>query len=279
MDYRTVITDLIPYIIKASLEIKKIYRESFDVTIKSDGSPLTKADLISNEIIVSGIRHLYPEYSILSEEMADDRSRLENDKGVFIIDPLDGTQEYVEHIDEFCVSIALAVDNEIVCGMVSVPTKDLIYYASSGHGSYRVSFDDCNDFRYGIGERIHVSRRRKNLIMLLSRSHLEKENDEILSRNAGRIKEYLEVGSCLKGCMIAEGSADVHYKLSPGTKEWDTAGIQIIVTEAGGIFEKPNGEVIKANREDFRNTDGYMILNSRDSRLFIPGQAEHHSAR
>ncbi len=266
------IHNMVDAALMASDEIMRIYdNEKFDIEIKSDNSPVTTADNASNKVLVSYFREKYPEYSILSEESEDDRTRLTNNAGVFIIDPLDGTKEFISHNGEFCVSIGFSHSHRVVGGVIAVPAKKIIYYAYEGLGSYKISFDEAHDFSFGSGKKLHVSERdginNGKLIVVASRSHMDKETELLLEANSERIGDVISLGSCLKGCMIAEGLADVHYRYGAFTKEWDTAAMQIICEEAGAVFTEHSFKPLPANREDPYNRVGFMILNKPESAL------------
>lgn len=267
------IFDMIEGGIAASERIMDIYSGEFKIAIKDDASPITTADRASNDMLVSYFREKYPEYSILSEEEEDSRERLDNNAGVFIIDPLDGTKEFINRNGEFCVSIGFAASHRVIGGVIAVPAKRLIYYAFENMGAYKITFEDFGEgFRYGCGKRLHVSCRtgltdNDKLIIVASRSHMDAETEKLIAENKDRIGEFLSVGSCLKGCMIAEGLADVHYRYGGFMKEWDTAAMQIICEEAGAIFAEHDGKPIRANREDPYNRNGFMILNRAESAL------------
>lgn len=268
--------------ILASAKIMEIYDGKYDVSFKEDASPLTTADLASNEVLTTYFRETYPEYSLLTEEetSAVDRhgipERLSNHAGVFIIDPLDGTKEFIHRNGEFCVSIGFATHNRVYAGVIAVPAKRLLYYAAEGHGAYKITFDDHPDDIFAPAHRIHVSTRtgtteNDKLILTASRSHGDKQTEALLDLNANRIAETITAGSCLKGCLIAEGLADVHYRFGSFMKEWDTAAMQIICEEAGGIYTDAEGKKVPANRADPINHGGFIILNSKASALTMPG--------
>lgn len=262
------IGDMIKAGLLASDEIMRIYEKAeYEVELKSDNSPVTSADEASNRVLVNFFREKYPEYSILSEESEDDKTRLTNNAGVFIIDPLDGTKEFINRNGEFCVSIGFSHSHRVVGGVIAVPAKRLFYYAYEGMGAYKISFDEAEDFTFGMGKRLHVSDRSEKLVMVASRSHLDKETEALVDANRDRIGEFISVGSCLKGCMIAEGLADVHYRYGAFMKEWDTAAMQIICEEAGAVFAEHDFTPIRANREDPYNRHGFMILNKVSSAM------------
>ena len=269
----SLIDNMIRGAINASEKIMEIYNGEYKVAIKDDDSPITTADRKSNEVLIEHFTSLYPEYSILSEEAEDDKSRLTNNAGVFIIDPLDGTKEFINRNGEFCVSIGFAASHKVVGGVIAVPAQRLIYYAFEGMGAYKITFDEyLSKFSFGDGKKLHVSSRtgrseEDKLIIVASRSHMDSETEKLIEANRSRIGEFLSVGSCLKGCMIAEGLADVHYRFGGFMKEWDTAAMQIICEEAGAVFAEHDGTPLRANREDPYNRRGFMILNKVESAL------------
>ncbi|MGN1347170.1 MAG: adenylyl-sulfate kinase [Eubacteriales bacterium] len=267
----------------ASAKIMEIYNGTYDVSFKEDSSPLTTADTASNEILTTYFRKSYPEYSILTEEEASAADvhgipeRLSNNAGVFIIDPLDGTKEFLHRNGEFCVSIGFATRHRIFAGVIAVPAKRLLYYAAEGHGSYKVTFDTIPENVFDSAGRIHVSNRTgttgeasDKLIVTASRSHGDRLTEELLTLNADRIGEVVTAGSCLKGCLIAEGAADVHYRFGSFMKEWDTSAMQILCEEAGGLYTDAEGNRVPANRADPLNHGGFVILNSPKSALKLP---------
>ena len=243
---------------KAGKKIMEFYHDGFDVDIKGDDSPVTSADYASNKIIIGGLKEKYPDYAILSEEIADDFSRLDKDY-VWIIDPLDGTQDFVDHNVGFAVNIALAYKHEVVVGVVYVPVTGDLYYASKGQGSFR-----CHD---GICEQIHVNDKTEDLTCLVSIHFFMDSEKEQIEKHADKIKQYYPAGASIKACLIAEGKAEISYRFSSNTKEWDTAAPQIILEEAGGLLLKPDGNPITYNRKDVRNLEGYVLMNRKENFL------------
>ncbi|GAW94031.1 3'(2'),5'-bisphosphate nucleotidase CysQ [Calderihabitans maritimus] len=241
--------------IEAGRAIMEIYNQDFEVEWKTDLSPLTAADKKSNEIIVSRLLEAFPQYAVLSEETKDDKSRLAND-WCWIIDPLDGTKEFIKRNGEFTVNIALAYKQKVVLGVIYVPAKGELYYAARGNGAYYQ--------KDGSVKRLQVSQRRKNPRLVMSRSHASDRLRELIEKN--NISEVKEAGSSLKGCMIAKGEAEIYYRLNP-TMEWDTAAMHCIVEEAGGIFEQLDGTEMFYNRENSLNDKGFYILNTKENKL------------
>lgn len=243
----------------AGQAIMQVYEsEDFGIEAKADDSPLTQADKAANRIIVDMLRSEFPDHAILSEEEKDDLSRLDNDL-CFVVDPLDGTKEFIKRNGQFTVNIALSYKHRIVMGVIYVPVTKEMYYAAQDHGSF-MEVD-------GRVSEIHVSAERKDksqLNMVMSNSHGAAEMDALIEKYG--ITKYVKVGSSLKGCMIAKGAADVYYRYGP-TMEWDTAAMQCIVEEAGGLLRQMDDSEMTYNREDSLNAKGFYILNNIDNKL------------
>lgn len=243
--------------IKSKEIILKYYHSNFDVEIKDDNSPVTNADKDSDKLIREILHNEFPNYAFLTEESVDDKSRLNNDY-VWIVDPVDGTKDFINKDDEFTTNIALSYKHEVVLGVVSIPAKNEIYYAIKGEGAYHIDSD-------GNIKRISVNNKTQDLICLTSVFHTNENDLKIIEKHKGKIKEIQKCGSSIKACRIADGSAEISFRTTNGTKEWDTAAFQIIVEEAGGYVVKPNGERILYNRDDVFNREGYYIVNRLDN--------------
>ncbi len=257
---------------KASAAILEIYNGAYEVSFKEDATPLTTADTASNKVLTEHLRTVFPAYDILTEEEDDsDRDpygipRRLNGCGTFILDPLDGTKEFISRNGEFCVSMAFADHHRVMAGVIAVPARGLLYYAYEGKGAYKTTITpEMSEVGltnlFDEGERIHVSDRVDSLRITASRSHGDKQTEALLAANAAKIGEVLTAGSCLKGCLIAEGAADVHYRYGAFMKEWDTAGMEILCKEAGASFTDIHGQPLCANRADPVNRNGFRILN------------------
>jgi 3'(2'), 5'-bisphosphate nucleotidase len=235
--------------------ILDIYHTQFDVKMKEDNSPVTKADLTSDRVLRSFIHKSFPNHAILSEETTDDLSRLDNDY-VWIIDPLDGTKDFVGRDDEFSVNVALSYKKEIILGVILVPITGEIFYAMKGHGSHVILNDKV--------KRIYVSSRTNDLTMVRSRYHFKEEEKLLIEKNKDLITNVVTIGSAIKACRIAEGKAEISYRSSPGTKEWDIAASQIILEEAGGYLLKPDGSKYLYNRINVNNLEGYVMISNKE---------------
>ena len=242
----------------ASEDILMIYQTPFTVESKLDASPVTIADKRADQIIRQYLKERYPQYGMLTEESSDDFTRLHKEY-VWLVDPIDGTKDFIAKNDEFTINIALVHRQQVIMGLIHVPAKKITYFAMKGEGSFlRTAEGD---------QRIHVNDKKDQLTVLTSRFHLQPNEEELISKyqQLGKITKVETVGSALKACRIAQGLAEVSYRLSPGTKEWDTAASDLMVTEAGGFFLKPNKEKYWYNRQDVRNLEGYVIVNRMDN--------------
>lgn len=239
--------------IRAGAEIMKIYEIDFEssIEIKADNSPLTIADKKSNEVIMSSLKDEFPEISILSEESSEDITRLSND-WVWIIDPLDGTKEFIKKNGQFTVNIALAYKGKPVLGVIYVPVTETLFYASKGKGAYKE--ED------GKAIKISVTDKLDNLMSVGSKSHSSEKEQNLLGSHKDIISDIISVGSSLKGTMVAEGKADVYYRFGY-TCEWDTCAMHAIAIEAGGIFKQMDNTEMTYNRKNSLNEKGFYIVN------------------
>lgn len=250
--------------VNAGKAIIAIYNsKDFGLEYKSDASPLTKADRAANQIITEGLKEKFPNYAILSEEEQDNKERLKNDF-CFVVDPLDGTKEFLKRNGQFTVNIALSFRHESVMGVIYVPVIRLLYWASKGNGAYRGKVTET-----GLIERIIKLKVSDNLDMrtnrvVMSSSHGCQEMDDLIKKH--HLNNYVRMGSSLKGCLIAEGNAEIYYRHNP-TMEWDTAAMQCIVEEAGGIFRQMDGSRMYYNRENSLNSKGFYIVNNKKNIL------------
>lgn len=243
--------------VKAGEAIMEVYNTDFEVAYKEDESPLTTADRKANAIIVGQLKELYPEYAILSEEEKDDKKRLEEEY-CFIVDPLDGTKEFVKRNGEFTVNIALSYKGSSIVGVIYVPvTKDL-YYASVEEGAFKQDGDTK------AVHKLHVSDKLTDLIWVGSKSHSSEKEAALIQAHQSVIGQTISAGSSLKGCMVAEGKADIYYRFGY-TCEWDTAAMQCIVEQAGALVKQMDGTPLTYNREDTLNAKGFYIVNRAEN--------------
>jgi 3'(2'), 5'-bisphosphate nucleotidase len=240
------LSELLPPIValarEAGQEIMKVYSEvNPAVEYKRDNSPLTQADLASQRVIVGGLGRLTPEWPVLSEESAeisfDERRVWEY---FWMVDPLDGTKEFLRRNGEFTVNIALMKSGQPILGVVYAPVIGQMYYAAKGAGAFRADGAAVVPIR--------TARAANGLTrVVVSRSH--GSGEENLDRFvAGAEKcEFIPMGSSLKFCLVAEGAADIYPRTGP-TMEWDTAAAHCIVEEAGGSVTDLDGNSMNYNK-------------------------------
>lgn len=251
-----VLEDCLAAAYEAGEAILKIYNEGFWVAEKEDHTPVTAADIKANDIILGNLKNKYPEAAFLAEESADDMARRENE-WCFIIDPLDGTKEFIKRSDEFTVNIALVRNQRPVLGVVYLPVMKEVYYAVKGKGAFKL----CAEKE---PERIHVSNRTENIRAAVSKSNSPANIREILKGYG--IENLIFAGSALKGCLIASGKAEIYYR-GGLTSEWDTAAMQCVIEEAGGILRQLDDSEMLYNRENTLNTKGFYILNREENKI------------
>jgi len=223
----------------AGREIMRIYDTAFSVSLKADHSPITEADLSAQRIIGAGLQRITPEIHMLGEESPPAAFEHRRDwPRLWLVDPLDGTREFVKRNGEFTVNIALVEACEPVLGVVYAPARAVLYGAARGCGAFRRAAD---------GERTAIHARSKaaaRLRVLGSRSHADAVLDRMLARLGEQ--ERLHVGSALKFGLLAEGSGDLYVRRG-STWEWDTAAGQAVLLEAGGVVVDLHGAPLRYN--------------------------------
>jgi len=243
--------DVIDGIIQAGKRVVEIYDTDFEVNKKNDSSPITKADLESNKILRSILQKTG--IPILSEEDVDDKSRMESSK-LWIIDPLDGTQDFVNKTDEFSILVGLVENHVPVMGLVYLPIKKILYLAEKGMGAF------CYDLEKW--EKISV-REIKGLdgcIALASRHHLSDREKKILDHLG--IRNIEKIGSALKVMEISAGRADIYMSATRNKlSQWDTCGPNCIISEAGGKMTDIYGHELVYNTESIKHKNGLLVTN------------------
>jgi 3'(2'), 5'-bisphosphate nucleotidase len=254
------LTDLIEPVvelaIKAGDAILEVYATDFDVQEKDDASPLTQADMASHHIIGRGLKDLTPDIPVLSEESGlpefTERSQWHK---YWLVDPLDGTKEFVNRNGEFTVNIALIEKNRPVFGVVHVPVKGKTYLGCAGYGA------ELRDFR-SAPVKISVANGSSQPARVVgSRSHRGSSLDGFLE-NLGKYQLH-PVGSSLKFCLVAEGAADIYPRLGP-TSEWDTAAAQAVVEQAGGSVVTLDGNPLSYNSKAEILNPHFLVIGPQD---------------
>ncbi len=251
------IADKIPELdiaIKAAKEagnaILEIYQGNFEISKKNDDSPITEADLKSNEIIKEILSQT--EHVILSEEDKDDQSRLSKNT-IWIVDPLDGTSDFIDKTGEFTVMIALIKNKKPILGVISWPTEKIFFVAQKGSGAFRYS--------NGKWEKISVTALAElsKCRAIGSRHHLL-DKDKSFIKKLG-IEDFTSIGSSLKVGKISSGEAEAYITTTNKMKEWDSAASYCIISEAGGKMTDMLGNDITYNNKEVFHQNGILVTN------------------
>jgi 3'(2'), 5'-bisphosphate nucleotidase len=239
---------------KAGDEVMKYYKKRYNISYKKGdkNTPLTEADLASEEIIKEQLQKLG--IPILSEEAVDDSDRL-NSKYVFIVDPLDGTSDFIDKTDEFSIMIGLAKNEKPILGVAFEPAKKTMYFAEKGKGAFMEKNGEVRQMK------ISDKNNFKDMTILLSRNHLL-ESDVKLCESL-EIGRQVKRGSTSKMCVIARGEAEIYVNTSDKTGEWDTCAVEAILSEAGGKVTDMDGNDLVYNKEVPKNLNGFVASNSK----------------
>ena len=239
--------------------IMQVYEsEDFGVETKADNSPLTKADLASNKVILEHLRQLTPDIPVLSEESKHlPYAERRNWSQFWLVDPLDGTKEFIKRNGEFTVNIALVENGEPVFGVVYAPALELTYWAAAGLGAFKGENTDtrieAHDYTTNSGP----------LNLVASRSHAGAATETLVKELGQTTKVNLvSSGSSLKLCLVADGQAHLYPRFGP-TMEWDTAAAQCVAEQAGASVREPGGGPLRYNKEDLLNP--HFIVTKSDA--------------
>lgn len=232
---KTLLNEIVDIARRAGVAIMEIYQQDFGVDYKEDQSPLTQADLAAHHMISAGLATVSPDIPVLSEEDVASFKGANADGYYWLVDPLDGTKEFIKKNGEFTVNIALIKDGNPVLGVVYAPALDWMYFAAVGLGAYKQVANHSADV-------IQVSKNTVEPFKVVgSRSH----SDETLNQWLEKLGQYelIPMGSSLKICLVAEGRADIYPRLGP-TSLWDTAAAHAILNVAGGaVFSLLGGHL------------------------------------
>jgi len=236
--------------ISAGKEILSVYNQSgdIDVTLKDDNSPLTEADRLAHQLIVAELQELTPDIPILSEESAETPVQQRMDWSQFwIVDPLDGTKEFIKRNGEFTVNIALITNGVPELGIVHVPVCGMNYLGQVGAGAWKVNpegeFKEISAPRFSLGQSV--------VRVVASRSHRGELVDKLIAAMESELgpTEVVSMGSSLKICLLAEGKADIYPRLAP-TSEWDTAAAHAVLSAAGGEIYDTSFKTLTYNQKE-----------------------------
>ncbi len=260
VDHAALIDDLIKISVEAGMAIMKIYESDISVEHKDDKTPVTEADRLGEEIILAGLKRSAPEIPVVAEESAAAGNIPEVGAQFFLVDPLDGTKEFIKKNGEFTVNIALIEHGAATAGVIYVPAKKKLY-GGYGATAFMQEIDPHHaDPLAEASPRRTISARvgdRRALVAVASRSHRDTKTDEYLSHY--NIADMVAAGSSLKFCLVAEGVADLYPRHGP-TMEWDTAAGHAIVTAAGGTVTRLDGTPLQYGKTDENFRNPYFVV-------------------
>ena len=255
------IQGVIQLVHQAGDAILPFWRADVAVTAKADDSPVTAADLAAHHVLVDGLTALDPSIAVLSEEDANIAQHVRAGwTRWWLVDPLDGTKEFISGSEEFTVNVALIEHGRVVFGVVSMPTSGRCYYGGAGIGAWRADGEQIKPIRVRT-----VMPAGESLTVVASRRHSSPEQEALLAGLREHLGELTltSVGSSLKFCLLAEGAADCYPRLAP-TSQWDTAAAQGVLEGAGGV-------VLQLDGQPFTYPARESLLNA--SFLALPAQA------
>lgn len=263
--YSALLDEVQAIALEASARIMEVYARTFCVEHKADSSPVTEADLAANEVIVRGLMALVPEWPVLSEEgdhvPFEERQQWQR---YWLVDPLDGTREFIKGNGEFTINIALIEAGQPVLGVIHVPVTGDCYFAAQSGGAYKKPKGQA-------AEQIRVRHWDGGQIIIAGSRACHSESFKELLNNFNE-RHVLTLGSSLKSCYISEGRADLYARLGP-TGEWDTAAAQCILEEAGGRMTDLELKPLRYNRKDSLINPPFLAFGDgrHDWRRYLPG--------
>lgn len=228
----------------------KHYRNLEGVQYKQDNSPLTAADLEIDQLIHDRLKMKFPHIAIITEEQAHTHNALRADSPFFLVDPIDGTREFINQRDEFTVNIGLIENGVPVLGAVGVPAKSSLYIGSVGRGAAKYDMDIERDM---IDNEVSIKPARPDnnaLKIVASRSHLCENTQKFIEAN--KVGSLVNAGSSLKFCLVAAGEADLYPRFGP-TMEWDTAAGHGVLNSVGGIVERLDKQPLGYGKNNLTN--------------------------
>lgn len=256
-----ILTELINIAKVAGRELLKHYGQNVSASYKEDCSPVTAADLAAQELILKRLAAFG--YPILSEESEKQDPKRFGAKRFFLVDPLDGTKDFLEKNGEFSVMIGLVEGTRPIIGVVHQPTVDVFYYAEKGKGAYQQTGSDKP-----VRMHVSVTRDTTKANMLISRHHVHKKELEI-AKNLGITKLQPQGSAGLKAGIVAAGKAELFLITGESSGEWDSCAADIIISEAGGVMTDMNGDALMYNKEILKNPKGVMVSNGAIHSLVV----------
>jgi len=243
-------SQLIDVTLEAGRIIMDHYHSGFDVTVKADHSPVTLADTDAEAIILKALAAIAPDIPVISEEAASQGFIPDIGDRFFLVDPLDGTKEFIQHNDEFTVNIALIENTTPVMGIVYAPALERMFFSPTPNKAFELELSCTASPQLDKAQKIEVRTPPDHgLTAAVSRSHIDAETDRFLEQF--NIAERRRAGSSLKFCLIAAAEIDIYPRTGP-TMEWDTAAGQAVLQGAGGSVTIKNGDALAYGKSDVR---------------------------
>lgn len=269
LDYDELIEQLIPICRTAANAILEVYHseEGFDVDLKTDNSPVTRADLAANKIIQTSLQMLTPEVPIITEETElvnyNERKKWAM---YWLVDPLDGTKEFIKCNDQFTINIALIEGHQTKLGIVYIPVSHTIYWGGVGYGAFKVVGQERQQIKCRSLKQQKETEGKIDVVASIN--HCNEQTNRIIEQLEDNVAHVTKrsIGSSLKFCLLAEGLADVYPRIAP-TCEWDTAAAQAVLEAAGGIIYKIEGETLQPlqyNTKESMLNPSFIALSDRN---------------
>ncbi|MFK5892697.1 MAG: 3'(2'),5'-bisphosphate nucleotidase CysQ [Pseudomonadota bacterium] len=253
---RSLLPQVLELVKRAGKKILEVAEQCIDIDCKIDNTPVTNADLAANELIVSELSHLDSKFPVLSEESTKipfSQRKLWNT--YWLVDPLDGTREFINNNGEYSINIALIHEHKAIFGVIYAPVQGVIYYAYKGAGAYKI--DGLNK-----PEQLHVNDQKRCPLIIACGNNQPGDEFEEFVKQLGDVA-FIAMGSSLKSCLIADGSADLYARLGP-TSEWDTAAAQCIVEEAGGCLTNLKMQPLTYNTKDSLLNPHFLVYGDKN---------------
>ncbi len=264
-EHTRIIEVIKPLMLAAARIAMKHYGNLENIHYKEDNSPLTEADLEVDQLIHDKLNSEFPEIALITEEKSETHGTLPESAPFFLIDPIDGTKEFINKRDEFTVNIALVENNQPVLGAVCAPAKSVLYIGSRNEGAFEFQCE-LGDDRFGPSKQLVPAKPDNNALKVVaSRSHLCQNTQKFIDAN--KVENLVNAGSSLKFCLLASGTADLYPRYGP-TMEWDTAAGHAVLSAVGGHVEDLHGNPLRYGKKNL--TNGVFIAYTPGVKFKLP---------
>jgi len=241
------------------------YRNLGDIHYKADSSPLTDADIEIDQLIYEKLADEFPDIALITEEKSESHKVLPEEAAFFLVDPIDGTKEFINQRDEFTINIGLIENGKPVLGAVCVPAKQQLYIGSRDEGAFEYQYDENTDVIDSPKRLKPATPDNEALKVVASRSHLCQNTQDFIDAN--EVGTLVNAGSSLKFCLLANGTADLYPRYGP-TMEWDTAAGHAVLLAAGGQVDDLTGVALNYGKKQLLN--GVFIAHNPGVKFKLP---------